>query len=49
MYPVRAEFDAFELAEFQCQFCASDLGSMRSQPTLNHTGELNAAYWCSSR
>src|SRR3954469_5473019 len=25
---------------FQCQFCASELGSMRSQPTLNHTGEL---------
>ena len=30
---------------FQCQFCASELGSMRSQPTLNHTGELNAAFW----
>src|SRR6201987_117653 len=29
---------------FQCQFCASELGSMRSQPTLNQTGELNAAY-----
>src|SRR4051812_35343693 len=34
---------------FQCQFCASELGSMRSQPTLNHTGELNAAFCCSSR
>src|SRR6516164_4582549 len=30
---------------FQCQLVASELGSMRSQPTLNHTGELNAAYW----
>src|SRR5512142_433577 len=30
---------------FQCQFCASELGSMRSQPTLNHTGELKAAIW----
>src|SRR5215469_5558223 len=30
---------------FQCQFCASELGSMRSQPTLNQTGELKAAYW----
>src|SRR5206468_9734550 len=34
---------------FQCQFWASELGSMRSQPTLNHTGELKAAYWRSSR
>src|ERR1700760_4619648 len=30
----------------QCQFCASELGSKRSQPTLNQTGELNAAFWC---
>src|SRR5450755_2538835 len=30
---------------FQCQFCASESGSVRSQPTLNQTGELNAAYW----
>src|SRR5216117_2850467 len=28
---------------FQCQLVASELGSRRSQPTLNHTGELNAA------
>src|SRR6184192_3451998 len=40
-------------AGFQCQFWPSELGSMRSQPTLNHTGELNAAYclirrWTSS-
>src|SRR5258708_11568785 len=38
---------------FQCQFWPSELGSMRSHPTLNHTGELNAAYclirrWTSS-
>src|SRR3954468_19002720 len=30
---------------FQCQFWPSELGSMRSHPTLNQTGELNAAYW----
>src|SRR6201997_317331 len=30
---------------FQCQLRPSELGSMRSHPTLNHTGELNAAYW----
>src|SRR5437868_2798121 len=30
-------------SEFQCQLCASELGSRRSHPTLNHTGELNAA------
>src|SRR6266496_2518877 len=34
---------------FQCQFLPSELGSMRSHPTLNHTGELNAAYWRMSR
>src|ERR1700736_1870211 len=33
---------------FQCQFWASELGSIRSHPTLNHTGELKAAY-CRSR
>src|SRR5437588_16811 len=30
---------------FQCQLWPSELGSMRSHPTLNQTGELNAAYW----
>src|SRR6202034_2332035 len=30
---------------FQCQLRPSELGSMRSHPTLNHTGELKAAYW----
>src|SRR5258707_13164438 len=29
---------------FQCQLRPSDLGSMRSHPTLNHTGELNRGY-----
>src|SRR6204780_1998659 len=33
------------VAVFQCQLVASELGSMRSQPTLNQTGELKAAYW----
>src|SRR5581483_540018 len=32
-------------AWFQCQLVASELGSMRSHPTLNQTGELKAAYW----
>src|SRR3954467_8877844 len=30
---------------FQCQFRPSELGSIRSHPTLNQTGELKAAYW----
>src|SRR5690242_1943626 len=34
---------------FQCQLVPSELGSMRSHPTLNHTGELKAAYWRRSR
>src|ERR1700723_834946 len=38
---------------FQCQLRPSELGSMRSHPTLNQTGELKAAYrrprmWTSS-
>ena len=33
------------VAAFQCQLVASEVGSMRSQPTLNQTGELKAAYW----
>src|ERR1700735_1440300 len=32
-------------AGFPCQLRASELVSMRSQPTLNQTGELKAAYW----
>src|SRR6266481_3426343 len=34
---------------FQCQFWASDLGSMRSHPTLNQTGELKATNCRSKR
>src|SRR6202795_5119158 len=30
---------------FQCQLRPSELGSMRSHPTLNQTGELKEAYW----
>src|SRR3954466_13871725 len=36
-------------AGFQCQFRPSESGSMRSHPTLNHTGELKAACWRMSR
>src|ERR1700761_7641944 len=32
------------LRKFQCQLLPSACGSMRSQPTLNHTGELNAIF-----
>src|ERR1700722_3748387 len=34
---------------FQCQFWASELGSRRSQPTLNQTGELKATFWLRRR
>src|SRR5262252_9557282 len=43
LYPVVAN-STVPFSAFQCQFCASDIGSRRSQPTLNHTGELNAAF-----
>src|SRR5215470_14342103 len=43
-YPVMPN-STLAVVGFQCQFCASEFGSMRSQPTLNQTGELNAAYW----
>src|SRR5262245_53643098 len=43
-YPVTPN-STLAVSGFQCQFCASEVGSMRSQPTLNQTGELNAAYW----
>src|SRR5882757_5888180 len=33
----------------QCQFCASEVGSSLSQPTLNHTGELNAIFCVTRR
>src|SRR5690349_12892311 len=44
VYPVTPNSTRFETG-FQCQFCPSELGSIRSQPTLNQTGELKAAYW----
>src|SRR5213594_4011020 len=43
-YPVTPN-STFWVCGFQCQLRPSELGSMRSQPTLNHTGELKAAYW----
>jgi hypothetical protein len=43
------ENSTWPVAGFQCQFCASELGSRRSQPTLNQTGELKATFWLSSR
>src|SRR5581483_11219879 len=43
LYPV-TENSTRPSCGFQCQFWASDLGSMRSHPTLNQTGELNAMY-----
>src|SRR5215468_4231046 len=48
VYPVTPNSTRW-VAGFQCQFCASELGSMRSQPTLNQTGELKVAYWRTSR
>ena len=48
VYPVTPN-STWLVAEFQCQLRASELGSMRSHPTLNHTGELKAAYWRSSK
>src|SRR5215510_12986992 len=41
-YPVTPNC-TLPVSGFQCQFCASEFGSRRSHPTLNHTGELNAA------
>src|SRR3984957_8357840 len=43
-YPVTPN-STFCVCGFQCQLRPSELGSMRSQPTLNQTGELKAAYW----
>src|SRR5215472_6585362 len=48
LYPVTPNSTRPRVA-FQCQFWPSELGSIRSQPTLNQTGELNAAYWRMSR
>src|SRR6202789_4503325 len=44
-----AQKASFWLVKFQCQLVASDLGSMRSQPTLNQTGKLKATCWRISR
>src|SRR5579862_8390527 len=44
VYPVTPNSICW-VAAFQCQLVASELGSMRSHPTLNQTGELKAAYW----
>src|SRR5579883_3531924 len=48
LYPV-TENSMAQVCGFQCQFCASEFGSRRSQPTLNQTGELKAAFWVTSR
>src|ERR1700674_408963 len=48
VYPV-APNSTCCVVKFQCQLVASDLGSMRSQPTLNQTGELKATCWRISR
>src|SRR6266446_2505089 len=47
-YPVTPNFTML-VARSQCQFCASELGSSLSHPTLNHTGELNAIFCVTSR
>src|SRR5580704_18583064 len=47
-YPV-TENSTAQVCGFQCQFCASELGSRRSQPTLNQTGELKATFCPTSR
>src|ERR1043165_2167905 len=44
LYPVTPNSTDW-VCGFQCQLRASELGSMRSHPTLNQTGELKAAYW----
>src|SRR5213594_941811 len=48
VYPVTPNSKRPRVA-FQCQLRPSELGSIRSQPTLNQTGELKAAYWRMSR
>src|ERR1700679_1586619 len=44
VYPV-APNSTWLVVKFQCQLVASDLGSTRSHPTLNQTGELKATCW----
>src|SRR3954463_4100731 len=48
LYPVTPNFTVLETRS-QCQFVASELGSSLSQPTLNHTGELNAIFCVTSK
>src|SRR5215813_14861921 len=48
VYPVTPN-STCPVTAFQCQLVASELGSMRSHPTLNQTGELKAAYWRTRR
>src|ERR1700733_1448815 len=47
LYPV-AEYFTPPVIGSQCQFCPSESGSSRSQPTLNQTGELKATFCDSS-
>src|SRR5438270_5092740 len=47
-YPVTPYSTAAAVRD-QCQLVASELGSSLSQPTLNHTGELNAIFCVTSR
>src|SRR5271167_966122 len=47
-YPVTPNWMALAVRS-QCQLVASELGSSLSHPTLNHTGELNAIFCCTSR
>src|SRR5579864_6972531 len=48
LYPVTPNWMRFS-SGLQCQLAASELGSIRSQPTLNHTGELKAIFCWTSR
>src|SRR5207253_7662386 len=47
-YPVTPNFTMLEVRS-QCQFCASELGSSLSHPTLNQTGELKAIFCVTRR
>src|SRR5436305_8900568 len=47
-YPVTPNLTC-EAARSQCQFCASELGSSLSQPTLNQTGALKVIFLWTSR
>src|SRR3954469_15685397 len=47
-YPVTPNFTMLAVRS-QCQFCASELGSSLSHPTLNQTGELKAIFCVTSK